>query len=102
MLIAAVAVLLDVDHYLIYIYRHKDLNLKRAYNFFIKVEDGSEFYPMFHMIEVAAAIAFASSYYPILLLFVIGQALHIGQDWIEDLFLRTTHRNFFMVKLLYE
>lgn len=99
-LIIAAAVLLDADHYLIYIYRHKNLNLKKAYNFFIQVKDGSEFYPLFHMVEIAAIGAFISNYYSILLPLVIGQVIHIAQDWFEDMFLRTTNRNFFIVKLL--
>ena len=100
--IFAVSVLLDVDHYLIYIYRYRDFDLKRAYNFFRQVEDGGEFYPALHMVEIAVLGAFISNQYPVLLPFVIGQALHITQDWFEDMFLRTTRRNFFGVKLLYE
>lgn len=102
LLIFLTVALLDCDHYLIYIYRYRNFNLKKAYNFFKGVEDGSGFYPLFHLIEVAVIFAFVSGYFPILLPFVIGQTIHISQDWFENMFSRTTGRNFFLVKLLYE
>ncbi len=101
LIVILIAVALDVDHYFIYVYRTGNYNLKKAYDYFRAVKDGSSFYPLFHMIEIAAILAFVSNYYPILLSFLIGQILHIAQDFFEDLFLRPTNRNFFILKLLY-
>ncbi len=94
------AFLVDVDHYFIYIYRKKDFSLKNGYYFFRKVHDGSGFYPIFHMVEVVVILAFLSNYFQILLPFVIGEFLHISQDWFENMFTHTTNRNFFATGFL--
>lgn len=94
-MIAAAAVLIDIDHYFIYIYRFRSFDLKKAYWYFRGVKDGSGFYPLFHMIELVAAEAVFVYFYPMFLPLLIGQVLHIAQDWFEDNFLRRTNRNFF-------
>ncbi|HIJ99970.1 TPA: hypothetical protein H1016_00340 [archaeon] len=100
LVIILITVALDVDHYFIYIHRTGNYSLKKAYYYFRAVKDGSSFFPIFHMIEIAVIAALISNYFPILLPFLIGQILHIAQDYFEDLFSRTTNRNFFIVKLL--
>ena len=101
-MIAAAAVLIDVDHYLIYIYRFRNFNIKKAYWHFRGVKDGSSFYPLFHMMELVAAETVFVYYYPIFLPLLIGQVVHIALDWLEDVFLRPTKRNFSCRKLLYK
>ena len=93
-MIAAAAVLIDVDHYFIYIYRKKSLNIKDAYWFFRNVKDGSFYYPIFHMVEIIVLEAVFVYYYPIFLPILIGQIIHVAQDWVEENFSRRTTRNF--------
>ncbi len=100
--LAAAAVLIDVDHYFIYIYRKKSFNVKDAYWFFRNVKDGSPYYPIFHMAEIIALEAVFVYFYPIFLPIVIGQVIHVAQDWTEENFSRRTTRNFSLIKLLYK
>ena len=93
-MIAAAAVLIDADHYFIYIYREKSLNIKDAYWFFRNVKDGSVYYPIFHMVEIIVLEAVFVYYYPIFLPILIGQIIHVAQDWMEENFSRRTTRNF--------
>ena len=102
--ITATVVAIDIDHFFIYAYRTGKYDLKMAYAYFRRVKEGGSFYPVFHMFETFAIILFAGLYFNILFLKLvsIGMLVHILHDLIEDLFLRTTRRNFFAVKLLYE
>jgi hypothetical protein len=79
--------LVDVDHYLIYVFRTKNLSFKKAYGFF--VESTNKIYyrgyrcPLFifHTIEFLIIIAVLSIYFKIFLFVIAGVLLHWALDW---------------------
>jgi len=94
-LIILSTVLIDVDHYLYYVYKKNDLSLKNAYNWYIK--NGKKYHTLpkdkqkniyfgicfLHGIE-AIIILFAFSFYFTFLLFIIiGFIFHQLLDLIE-------------------
>lgn len=94
-MILSSTVLIDVDHYLYYVYKKKDWNLRNAFNWFIK--SGKKFNKMpkdqwdniyfavciFHGIE-AIIILFAFSFHFQFLLFIItGFIFHQLLDLIQ-------------------
>ena len=96
-IILASTVLIDVDHYLYYVYKKKDWNLKNAFNWYI--QGGKKFNEMpknqreniyfgiciFHGIEFII-ILFAFSFHFISLLFIIvGFVFHELLDLIESI-----------------
>ncbi len=93
-IIFAAGSLADVDHYLIYIYRFRNLNLKNAYAYFKKLNDARDFYPVFHMLEVILAIFLIGIFYKPFLLVSIGLFFHILLDIYEEKKLNKTDRNF--------
>ncbi len=95
LIIAASSVLIDIDHYLYYVFIKKDLNPKKAYLWFMKnriiwlklTEKQKSQYKrsilLFHGIEfvlILAIISFASN----LILFIfIGILIHLALDFID-------------------
>jgi len=107
-----VAVFIDVDHYLLYIYRKKDFNLIRAYSFFI--EKGKLFRKtrkydrkyslcVFHTIEFLILLIIlipTSSFFQIAML---GYSLHMIQDILSQIFMNSFNtRNYSIVGYIYE
>lgn len=97
-IIFAAGFLTDIDHYLIYAFRYKDLKVKNAYEFFTKIEKGDDFYPVFHMAEVVLVFLFMGFYFRIALLIFIGLLSHILLDFLEEKFVRSTNRNFSLIR----
>lgn len=112
LIIVAATVLIDTDHYLIYVWITKDWSLKNAYKWYRKIgkkfkklskEERKElrhaFY-IFHGIEpllVAYLLAyFVSQYFYFVL---IGMALHMVLDIIFGIF---SHYGFHKVFLMYD
>lgn len=80
-------VLIDIDHYLLYILNKKDLNLKRAYLFFRKKQRKkfkNEIY-VFHTIEFITLMLIVSKYSINILLITIGLISHLILDWINEI-----------------
>ncbi len=102
LLVLITIVVIDIDHFFIYLWRFKKFDFKNAYNYFKKVKDGGIFYPVFHMFETFAVILFFALYLNCMFLelVAIGMIVHITHDLIEELFLRPTNRNFFMTGLI--
>ena len=106
------SVLIDVDHYLYYVYKKKDWRLKRAYNFFIvgknKIaslsrKQRNEFYHGFsflHGIETLVILfilgKFLSEYFYYIL---IGFSFHLFLDIIHQ---KTIHDRFDKYSIIYD
>jgi hypothetical protein len=110
-LIVFSTVLIDVDHYIYYIYKKRDFNLKNAYNWFIKNQKKlmllprkkrNEFYGGFcflHGIELLLVLLFFSkiSIYPLFIF--IGSTFHLILDLIHQ---RTIHDRLDRISSIYD
>ena len=93
-----VSVLIDVDHYFLYVFRTKDVSFNRAREYFyqrrnflmlLTPHERKKYKKaifLFHGIECWAIIAIVSYFYPIVLFVLVGIAIHIPLDYI-DLFM---------------
>src|SRR3989344_9077428 len=81
-------VLIDVDHYLWYIYRYKKFNIIKSYNFFLKNIERNDFTNVygvlliFHTIEFLLIMVVLSFYSEFALIFTIGLLSHYLLDVI--------------------
>ena len=90
------SVLIDVDHYLYYVYKKKDLSLKRAYKWFLKLEKKINSFPIkkrrdywlafciLHSIELISILLFLGIIFNLnfLRFIAIGFLFHISLDII--------------------
>ena len=86
---------IDTDHYLFYVYRKKDLNLRRAYNFFVErskkrrlmsIEEKKNIkyeILIFHGIEFGLILSLLTMFFGFFAYILIGVMFHIFLDWIE-------------------
>jgi len=77
-------VLIDVDHYLWYVYKYKKFNLFDSYKFY-NIKNTKEHLGIlliFHTIEFLAAMIFLSFYFKSILIFTIGLLPHYLLDLI--------------------
>jgi len=93
-LIFTASVLIDVDHYLFYIWKKKDFSLSRAYNDFaqkgkiylsLTKESRGKYkkgHFIFHGIEFVGILIFLTFYYPIISWILIGIIIHLILDYI--------------------
>jgi len=91
--------LIDVDHWLLYVYRKKDLSIKNAYNWFIEKkkkylilsakEKRKYKHPLmiFHGIEFWILLFILSIFSKIFVFILIGFAIHLLFDYLEILYL---------------
>jgi len=89
------SILIDVDHYLYYVYSKKDISLKNAYDWFIsktkvyhslsKEQKRNVKYPLFlfHGIEFLILIIALSFFNKIFLYVLIGISFHYFLDFID-------------------
>ena len=92
------AVLIDVDHYLYYVFKKKDLSLRRAYRFFIMqlhvARKHKEHYQsplcIFHTVEALILMTVLALYSKIWLYVLVGSLLHFVLDLYETLIV---HKN---------
>ncbi|MDP3765429.1 MAG: hypothetical protein Q8R04_02870 [Nanoarchaeota archaeon] len=81
-------VLIDVDHYLWYIYKYKKFNIIDSYKFYIKNIKMDDFTNVlgilliFHTIEFLLVALFLSFYIDFILLFTMGLLIHHLLDLI--------------------
>ena len=84
--------LIDFDHYLLYVYKKKNLSLNRALKYFYRLNnDWKKIYPrrkeykknifIFHSIETLIPLAIFSIYFPIVWFVLIGMILHLILDY---------------------
>ncbi len=82
-------VLIDVDHYLLYIYRFGKFSLKGCYKYHhvdVKKNHHKDVFGallIFHTIEFLLLSAFLSLYYTLALIFTVGLLAHYTLDIIE-------------------
>jgi hypothetical protein len=93
-LILASSVLIDVDHYLYYVYKKRDLSLIKSYNWYIQRskkfllfswEKRNKFYPGFlflHGIEILIILFFLSFILKYFFYILIGFAFHLLLDLV--------------------
>lgn len=75
--------LIDIDHYLYYVFKKKDLNLKSAYYFFIKKPKINPAMYFLHGIEVLSILFILGLFLNNLFLFIfIGFVFHLFLDVI--------------------
>jgi hypothetical protein len=90
--------LIDIDHYLYYVYKKKDFSLKKAYNFALfqknnlmklKKEERSKFYTGFfflHGLEIVLILFLFGVYFSKCFLFVsLGFLFHLILDYISQI-----------------
>ena len=99
-------ILIDIDHYLYFVYRKKDWNLKKAYNWFLNLHEKyislpkskrKQFYGSIcwlHGIETFILLAILGLFSPIFLFILTGFTFHLLVDDIYDLIKRNPGHNF--------
>ena len=107
------SVLIDVDHYLYYVFEKKRLSLKSAYNWFLiersrflklSLEERKKhryFILIFHGLEILAIILLLSKYFPFLFFIFIGFSIHLIEDSIEAFKLQFAKRRLFLSYAIY-
>ncbi len=100
LIIFLASVLIDIDHYLFYVYKKKDLNLRRAYNYFVRRMEKWRFLPakkrekykkpiiIFHGVEFFLLLIFFSYINPFFYLVFIGIAIHMCADYSHLLYIK--------------
>ena len=85
LLILVTGYLIDFDHYLWYVFKYKNLSLKKAIKTCIKqIGKGNENIHIFHAIEFIIIISLISLiFYPYLFPLIIGLSIHLLLDFVE-------------------
>ena len=80
------AIFIDVDHLFWYFYRHKSLNLKKAY-YYHRPGGGNEkdMLHIFHTIEFFVFLMILSFFYKLLWMVLLGVTMHLIMD-IYDMY----------------
>jgi len=94
LIILAASILPDADHYLIYVWRKRDLSIRRAYKYCASIKDASTLFLPLHYVEWLIIMLFASLYYDFVFLVMIGFLLHIILDIFYEKFVKSTRRGF--------
>jgi len=81
LIILMASVLIDVDHYLYYVFKVRKFNLKKSFNYFYMGEFGEKkLLFVFHTVEFWVILLIASLYFHILFYFLIGIMFHMFLD----------------------
>ena len=92
--------LIDIDHYLFYIFIKRDISLKRAINYFyshrvkwlkLSKEEKRKFKRftfIFHNIEFWLILLILAQFYTIFYFILLGFAIHISLDYIEIIYMK--------------
>ena len=81
-------VLVDIDHYLLFVLKYKTLNIKKAYARFKETnrrgrrEEPTAFELLFHSIEFFLVIVILSFFFQIFFLIFVGLFIHLLTDGI--------------------
>lgn len=81
------SILIDVDHYIYYVFKKRDLNLRKAFNWFLEHRKEFERNPkpfrfVCHSIEFLSILAILSLYFNILFFIFLGFVFHLMTDLI--------------------
>jgi len=92
--------LIDVDHYLWFVFKRKNLNLASSYKRFVRkrkeyialsLEQRKQYkkaFMIFHGIEFITLLIILSFFYNIFFFILIGVLFHLIIDWIEMIYLK--------------
>lgn len=89
-LIILTGVFVDVDHYLLYVYKFRSLDLKKAFDFHISLKEVKKgekqitYIYVFHSFEFMLLLLLLSFYSIIFVMLFLGVILHVIMDWIYD------------------
>ena len=83
LIIFFVNVLLDVDHYILYIFKFKSFDMIKAHNYFFNEE--KPFLLFFHTVEFLLALLLLSFYFRLVFFVLIGVVTHLLLDIYEEL-----------------
>ena len=107
------SVLIDVDHYLYYVFEKKRFSLKSAYNWFLierkrffelSLEERKKhryFILIFHGLETLVIILLLSRYFPLLFFIFIGFSIHLIEDSIEAIKFKFAKRRLILSYAIY-
>jgi len=99
------SVLIDVDHYLVYIFHCGDFSLKKAYVCLKTrrpIKENWRFIMFLHGIEIFIILALVSLVSRIFLFILIGFLFHFSLDIISEFYDKTIkERKFFLLKFIY-
>jgi len=77
-------VLVDADHYLLYVFRKKDLSVKKCYDYHKDIEGlGKDNLEIFHTFEFWVLLLVLSFYYYLFWFVLLGVMFHMVLDWID-------------------
>lgn len=85
--------LIDLDHYLWYVYKFKNFNFIKAYKFYLKINKEKSFAKqkkciiIFHSVEFLILMVILSFYSKIMFIILIGLLYHYVLDIIHVLFI---------------
>lgn len=107
---ASSTILIDTDHYLYYVYRKKDLSLKRAFFWYadswrkfnsLTPEQKQQVYGgvyIFHGIEILVLLFFGIFLSQIFLFIFIGFLFHMFLDWSQEIKLKERTDKLFIIE----
>jgi hypothetical protein len=80
-IVLASTVLIDVDHYLLYVFRKKNFNLRKSFYYFFNNEFGeNRLLCIFHTAEFWTILLIASFFYKIFFYVLLGITFHFFLD----------------------
>lgn len=96
------SVFIDIDHYLFYVQKKHNLNLKKAYSFYLHLPlNHKPIMHIFHTVEFMLLIFLLSYFNPVFLFVLIGMVFHSITDMIEFIVNKNTYcREFFLIRFL--
>ena len=77
------SILMDVDHYILYIFKFKSFDVVRAHNYFFNEE--KPFLLFFHTVEFLLVLLLLSFYFKLAFFVLIGVAAHFLLDIYEEM-----------------
>lgn len=83
LIIFFVNLLLDVDHYILYIFKFKSFDMIKAHDYFFNEE--KPFLLFFHTIEFLLVLLFFSFYFRLAFFVLIGVVIHLLLDIYEEM-----------------
>lgn len=93
-LVLAISVLADADHYVYYVVRYGDKNVRSAYSHFMHMYDSSDVFLALHSFELVLAFFIMSLFSVWAAAIFIGLGLHMLCDLFGEVFYKNTHKNF--------
>ncbi len=75
--------LLDVDHYILYIFKFKSFSIIKAHDYFFNEE--KPFLLFFHTVEFLLALLFFSFYFRLAFFALVGLVIHLLLDIYEEM-----------------